>query len=225
MVSTITLGGLYELRNPPSFMNLVKPEVRDAEYEVDAFLTSLIRHPSAAPFIAKRLVQFSGISNPTPAFVQRVARAFISGTYESGGVTFGDGKYGNMQSVAAAISLDPEAFPPVIDEDPISGNIREPLLKVIGVMRSLAFRRRPNVKFRHGLFEGMSYKIGQMVFDPPDQFSFFASDYSPPGAISEGGLVAPEAQLLSMSNVVGIVSYLCDLSHVLRSNCYSCIYS
>ena len=27
------LGGEYELRNPPSFINLVKVEVRDAEYE------------------------------------------------------------------------------------------------------------------------------------------------------------------------------------------------
>lgn len=33
MDSTISLGGLYELRNPPSFMNLAKIELRDAEYE------------------------------------------------------------------------------------------------------------------------------------------------------------------------------------------------
>lgn len=32
MISTITLGN-YEIRNPPSFMNLVKVELRDAEYE------------------------------------------------------------------------------------------------------------------------------------------------------------------------------------------------
>ena len=33
MISTITLGEFYELRNPPSFMNLAKIELRDAEYE------------------------------------------------------------------------------------------------------------------------------------------------------------------------------------------------
>ena len=33
MISTITLGEVYELRNPPSFMNLAKIELRDAEYE------------------------------------------------------------------------------------------------------------------------------------------------------------------------------------------------
>jgi len=33
LVSTITLGRTYSLRNPPSFMNLVRVELRDAEYE------------------------------------------------------------------------------------------------------------------------------------------------------------------------------------------------
>lgn len=94
----------------------------------------------------------------------------------------------------------------MVDEDPISGNIREPLLKVMQILRSLSFQRRPNVKFRHGLLESMSYKIGQMVFDPPDQFSFFAKDYMPPGVFAETGIVSPEAELLSMSSVVGIVS-------------------
>ena len=33
LVSTITLGRTYSLRNPPSFMNLARIELRDAEYE------------------------------------------------------------------------------------------------------------------------------------------------------------------------------------------------
>jgi hypothetical protein len=83
---------------------------------------------------------------------------------------------------------------------------REPLLKVMQILRSLTFQRRSNVKFRHGLLENMSYKIGQFVFDPPDQFSFFAHDYAPPGVFAETDLVSPESELLSMSSVVGIVS-------------------
>ena len=177
--------------------------------KVDAFLMHLIRYPSAAPFICKKLVQYHGISNPSPGFVQRVAQAFISGSFTSGGVTFGtDGKYGDLKAVAAAIALDPESLYAVIDEDPVSGNIREPLLKVMQFMRSLSFKRRPHVKFRHGLFDEIHYKIGQMVFDPPDQFSFFSSDYSPPGAFAEAELFSPESELLSMSAVVGMVNGL-----------------
>ena len=108
--------------------------------------------------------------------------------------------------MTAAITLDQESLSPVVDEDPVSGNVREPLLKVMQFMRSLSFERRPHVKFRHGLFEDVSKKIGQMVFDPPDQFSFFSSDYSPPGPFAEAELVSPESELLAMSSVVGLVS-------------------
>ena len=155
--SHITLGETYELRNPPSFINLVKIELRDAEYEVDAFLKSLIRYSSSAPFISKKLIQYHGISNPPPGMVQRVTQAFITGSFTSGGVTFGSNKYGDLKAVAAAITLDPASLSPVVDEDPISGNIREPLLKLVQFMRSLSFKRRPQVKFRHGLFEDMRY--------------------------------------------------------------------
>jgi cullin-associated NEDD8-dissociated protein 1 len=163
MASDITLGGLYTMRNPPNFMDLTAPELRDAEYEIDAFLMNLIQQPSAPPFIAKNLLQLHGFSNPSPRQVERVATAFMRGTYSKGNSTFGDGRYGSLAAVSAAIALDPESLAPVLDEDPIHGNIREPLLKVIAVMRSLNFQRHPSVKLRHGLFHNMRYKIGQMV--------------------------------------------------------------
>ena len=133
--SQVTLGGAYKLRNPVGFIDLVKVEERDAEYEVDAFLKHLIRYRSAAPFICKKLIQLFGISNPSPSYVKRVAEAFLSGSFTSIGTTFGDGNHGSLAAVAAAITLDAEALSFVIDEDPVSGNIREPILKVIQIMR------------------------------------------------------------------------------------------
>lgn len=163
VASTVTLGGLYSLRNPPSFFDLAAPELRDAEVEIDAFLMSLIQYPSSPPFISKKLLQLHGFSNPSPGHVQRVSEAFMKGSYTKEGTTFGDGRYGSLAAVSAAIALDPESLLPVIDEDPIQGNIREPLLKVISIMRSMDFQRRPSVKFRHGLLDNMRFKIGQMV--------------------------------------------------------------
>lgn len=163
VASSITLGGLYTMRNPPNFMQLAAPQVRDAENEVDAFLMHLIQLPSAPPFIAMNLLQLHGFSNPSPGQVERVASAFKTGTYSKGDFTFGDGKYGSLAAVSAAIALDPESVLPVLDEDPVHGQIREPLLKVIAVMRSLNFQRQPSVKLRHGLFDNMRFKIGQMV--------------------------------------------------------------
>jgi uncharacterized protein (DUF1800 family) len=55
-------------------------------------------------------------------------------------------RYGNLAAVAAAIVLDPEALNVVVDSDPINGNVREPLLKVIATLRSLSFKRREEAK-------------------------------------------------------------------------------
>jgi len=121
-------------------------------------------------------------------------------------VVFGNGYLGDLKAVAAAIALDPETTVPVTDEDPLNGNVREPLLKLIHFMRSLSFERRPTIRFSHGLFEDMSFKIGQMVFDPPDQFSFFATDYSPPGLFELSETVSPEAELFSMNAVIGFMN-------------------
>jgi len=121
-------------------------------------------------------------------------------------VVFGNGYLGDLKAVAAAIALDPETTVPVTDEDPLNGNVREPLLKLIHFMRSLSFERRPTIRFSHGLFEDMSFKIGQMVFDPPDQFSFFATDYSPPGLFALSETVSPEAELFSMNAVIGFMN-------------------
>ena len=126
--------------------------------------------------------------------------------------------YGNLAAVAAAIILDPEAMNAVIDEDPISGNVREPLLKVVQSLRSLSFTRRSEVKLSNGLLKDVPWKIGQMVFQPPDQFSFFSSDYAPPGIFSDLDLVSPEAQVLSMSSVVGITNGFFSLFNFGLSN-------
>lgn len=207
MESGISLGAAsYEMRNPPSFINLVAMTERDFDYEVDAFLTDLIRYESTAPHVSKRLTQVFGTSNPSPSYVSRVTQAFRTGTFSKGGITFGDGKYGNLAAVAAAITLDQEFMSVVGDEDPTAGQVREPLLKVMAFLRSMEFKRRPNVKFRHGLFQDMHFKIGQMVFQPPDQFSFFDPGFSPPGALGASELVSPESEVLTMSSVTGITN-------------------
>lgn len=57
-----------------------------------------------------------------------------------------------------------------------------------------------------------------MVFQPPDQFSFFSSDYSPPGFFSDVDMVAPESELLSMNSVVGMTNGFFSLMNFGLSN-------
>ena len=135
MRSNVHISGSneYSFRNPIQFINLVDPEVRDMYYEVDAVLDSLFYHPSHPPFMAQRVIQRFGVSNPSPAFVERVATAYATGSYANG--RFGSGSYGDLGALVAAILLDDETREVVLDSDPAHGHIREPLVKVTSFFR------------------------------------------------------------------------------------------
>ena len=68
--------------------------------------------------------------------MQRVAQAFISGKFN----TYGSGQRGDMQAVAAAILLDPEARR---GDNPTTaaatdGKLREPVVMEVAVARAFA---------------------------------------------------------------------------------------
>ena len=124
--SRVKIGNnLFAFRNPPQFLNPALHEPRDAMYETDEVLKHIFYHDNVAPFLAFRLIQRFGISNPSPRYIETVANAFKSGSYVSGGKTFGDDKYGNLAATAAAIVLDREARSIILDADPTGGSFRE----------------------------------------------------------------------------------------------------
>ena len=75
MESTIKISGAteYSYRNPPSFVNIAQREPRDAMYETDAVLENYFYHSNVAPFLALRIIQRFGISNPSPRYIETVA--------------------------------------------------------------------------------------------------------------------------------------------------------
>jgi uncharacterized protein (DUF1800 family) len=71
--------------------------------DVNAAVDMLFNHPNCPPFICKQLIQKLVISNPSPAYVARVASKFVNN---------GSGVRGDMQAVIGAILLDDEARKP-----------------------------------------------------------------------------------------------------------------
>lgn len=106
----------YAFRNPPHFVNMIDPAARDIMYETEATLDSLFHHPNHPPFLAIRMIQRFGISNPSPDFVVRVGEAYKSGSYHG----FGSGEYGDIGALVAAILLDQESRMPALDLDQVS---------------------------------------------------------------------------------------------------------
>lgn len=114
--------------------------LRDAQYETDAVLDHYFYQNNVAPFLCVRIMQRFSFSNPSPRFVASCVKAFRTGFYNSGSASFGSGKYGSLEAVAAAILLDREATDGAVSVDPSYGSIREPILRFMNLMRSMDYQ-------------------------------------------------------------------------------------
>ena len=54
--------------------------------DLDSALTIIFNHPNVGPFVARQLILRLVTSNPSPAYIQRVATAFNTGTFNGYGV-------------------------------------------------------------------------------------------------------------------------------------------
>ena len=196
----------YSFRNPPNFGE----DIHDAAQETDALLDHLFFHSNTAPFISHRLIQRLGTSNPSPGYIERVATAFTTGSATFDGIQFGSKQYGCLKATVAAILLDRELRSVVLDADPSAGALREPLVRLVHFMRSMEFKLETSNAGKIVLLD-LEEEIGEMAYGHPSVFSFFLSDYKPPGPIASAGLVSPEATLLTQPYVVGLVKGLASL--------------
>eukprot|EP01052_Picozoa_sp_SAG31_P025754 SAG31_NODE_2279_length_6027_cov_1.242072_2_plen_1312_part_00 len=204
----------YEFRNPPSFMNMQEQTRRDAIYETEALIDHLFHHPNVAPFISYRLIQRFTTSNPSPRYTKAVATAFAVGQYAG----HGTGNYGDLSATIAAILLDPEARSPTLQMDATHGRLREPLIKVLHVMRALEFVSKDD---REVEFNFLENRIGMMAHTAPSVFNFYLPEYQPPGPVADAGLVSPEAELATTPLVKGFLNTMLSLLRWGLTSCSS----
>lgn len=108
-------------------------------------------------------------------------------------------KYGDLAATIAAVLLDPEARSVQLDADPFKGNLREPLLRLMALMRGMELQvsaGQPVVKLLD-----LDYKIGMMAHSFRSVFSFMLPEYVPGGRPRDATLVAPEAMLMDMPKI------------------------
>ena len=163
-------------------------------------LDTLFNHPNAGPFFARQLIQRLISSNPSAAYVGRVAAAFANN---------GSGVRGDMQAVIRAVLLDPEALAPG-GTTLRTGKLREPLLRLAGWIR--AFDAKPaSGRYRIYYLDDPLSGLGQNPLNPPSVFSFFRPAYTPPNsALASAGLVAPELQITAEPSVTGYLNFMQD---------------
>ncbi|HXY25407.1 MAG TPA: DUF1800 family protein [Candidatus Acidoferrum sp.] len=141
------------------------PAGQTAEADLAAALNIIFNHPNVGPFVSRQLIEHLVTSNPSPAYVQRVAQAFNSGTFNS----YGTGKRGDLQATIAAILLDPEARRGDVPATSVAtdGKLREPVVVVVSVAR--AFHAQTDA----GGFTYEAEQMSQQIFYPPTVFNFF----------------------------------------------------
>jgi uncharacterized protein (DUF1800 family) len=151
--------------------------------DLNGALDNIFNHPNIAPFVSKQLIQHLVTSNPSPAYVKRVADVFASGNFQS----FGSGQRGDMQAVIAAILLDPEARrgDSASTANPGDGHLREPILFIANLLR--AFGATSDGAFPVSNASNMS----QQPLFAPSVFNFFPPDFQIPGT----SMLGPEFDL------------------------------
>ncbi|MFO0509406.1 MAG: DUF1800 family protein [Gammaproteobacteria bacterium] len=152
-------------------------------------LDNVFNHPNVGPFIAKQLIQRLVTSNPSRAYVQRVAERFNND---------GAGRRGNLEAVVRAILLDAEARNAASGSGAaVAGKLKEPLLRLTQFWRAYGVTSASGKLGVARNFSGgtPSAQFGQGQGLSPSVFNFFSPSYAPPGEIADGGFVAPEMQL------------------------------
>lgn len=157
------------------------PAGQTAQQDLKGALDTIFKHPNLPPFVGRRMIQHLVTSNPSRAYVTRVANAFASGSFTSNGVTFGVASdRGNMQALIAAVLLDPEARQ---GDDPatenlVDGHLREPVLFVTNVLRTFHGTTDPNNTLVYLALD----MGGEFLFNSGSVFNFFSPLYNIPDA-------------------------------------------
>jgi hypothetical protein len=144
--------------------------------DLNAALDNIATHPNVAPFISKQLIQHLVKSNPSPAYVTRVAQAFTESK-------------GDMPTVITAILLDTEARANDAggNDQPTDGHLQEPALFVPGFVRAFSGTMTSANYYASNLAA-----MGEDIYNPASVFSYFSPSYVVSGT---GGLLGPEFEI------------------------------
>lgn len=205
-------------------------------------LDTLFNHTNVGPFFGKQMIQRLVTSNPSPAYVARVAAAFNDN---------GTGVRGDLKAVWTAIFLDDEARraflftpstaqPPPAPTDPNDindqkgllnrnirdlnfGKLREPMLRFVQWGRT--FGLSPvNASYQYWKIpdtSSISDSLAQSPLRSPSVFNFFRPGFVPPStSLAARNTPAPEFQIVNETTVGG---YLNFMQTVIRSGLSSYI--
>ena len=187
---------LHEL-GAKTFLGYTIPAGTQGELSLKLALDHIFAHPNVGPFIGKQLIQRLVTSNPSPAYVERVAGAFNNN---------GAGVRGDLKAVIRAILLDTEAR--ALPATQTGGKLREPILRFTQWAR--AFKATSvDDSWEIGNTSDPANGLSQSALRSPSVFNFFRPGFVPGNtALAAQKLVAPEFQITDEVSVVGYINFI-----------------
>ena len=182
-----------------TFLGTTIPAGTAGAQSLQLALDAIFAHANIAPFMSRQLIQRLVTSNPSPAYVARIAAVFNDD---------GSGVRGNLKAVLRALLLDDEARSASGTTSTSFGKLREPIVRLTAWARAWTAASATNA-WAIGNTSDASTRLGQSPLRSPSVFNFFRPGYVPPDTgIASAALVAPEFQITNESSVVGYVNFM-----------------
>lgn len=175
----------------------VLPAGQNSTTDLNAALDNIFNNPNVGPFISRQLIQHLVTSNPSPAYVARVATVFnnnCAGLYPDSPCS---GVRGDLKAVVRAVLLDPEARGDA-KTDPAYGLQREPVQLITDILRIANAKSADLSTTSDGYLVPNSQTLDQDVYRPPTVFSYYPADYTVAGTILSG----PQFGILTTTTVL-----------------------
>ena len=167
------------------------PPDQTCAQDVGDELNIIAAHANVAPFISRQLIERFVTSNPSPAYIERVATVFITP-----GNDLGD--------VLKSILMDAEArYAPALgsqNESDSYGKLREPMLRIIAMWRAFNAQAPAPDAYSEIKMTGATLFLdsyGQAPLESPTVFNFYEPDFQQPDTFANANLYSPEFQILS----------------------------
>jgi uncharacterized protein (DUF1800 family) len=190
---------MYEQWHEPGQKTLLGsytiPSGQSGMQDINQAIDFLFNHQNVGPFISYRLIQRLVKSNPTPAYVGRVAAKFNNN---------GFGERGDLKAVIKAILLDPEARECSWQMHPENGKLKEPIVRYTHATRAFPLDS-PNDNYWNNGFSFLEAS-DQHPLASPTVFNFFLPDYQPNGALADNDLMGPEFQIHNSQTSIAYIN-------------------
>jgi uncharacterized protein (DUF1800 family) len=179
------------------------------EADIDRALDILIANQNVAPYISKHLIMRLVTSNPTPAYVSRVATVFNNN---------GSGVKGDLKAVVKAILLDDEArgvnAPSNFGKVDEMVNVFARFLSVFDAkgLEGWEFRKNGKTLMEDTIYFDSQKAFRQAPMSAESVFNFYSPNFVPAdSAFADSSTLSPELEiqnspaLIGFSNVVATV--------------------